>query len=59
MVDGQHHTVSPRYLHQYATHAAWMEDNRISTKARWQTARLASAAKLAGLERLLAAQRGQ
>lgn len=28
MVDGQHHTVSPRYLHQYATHAAWLEDNR-------------------------------
>lgn len=28
MVDGQHHTVSPKYLHQYATHAAWIEDNR-------------------------------
>lgn len=28
MVDGQHHTVSPQYLHQYATHAAWLEDNR-------------------------------
>jgi len=28
MVDGQHHTVSPQYLHQYATHAAWIEDNR-------------------------------
>jgi transposase-like protein len=26
MVDGQHHTVSPQYLHQYATHAAWIED---------------------------------
>lgn len=28
MVDGQHHHVSPQYLHQYANHAAWMEDNR-------------------------------
>lgn len=28
MIDGQHHTVSPQYLHQYATHAAWLEDNR-------------------------------
>ncbi|WP_306045920.1 IS1595 family transposase [Nioella sp. MMSF_3534] len=28
MIDGQHHGVSPQYLHQYANHAAWMEDNR-------------------------------
>ncbi|MFZ1813801.1 MAG: IS1595 family transposase [Rhizobiaceae bacterium] len=28
MVQGQHHRVSPRYLHQYANHAAWLEDNR-------------------------------
>jgi hypothetical protein len=28
MVDGQHHHVSPRYLYQYAHHAAWMEDHR-------------------------------
>lgn len=28
MVDGQHHHVSARYLHQYANHAAWLEDNR-------------------------------
>lgn len=28
MIDGQHHTVSPQYHHQYATHAAWIEDNR-------------------------------
>jgi hypothetical protein len=28
MVSGQHHHVSPRYLHQYANHAAWLEDNR-------------------------------
>lgn len=28
MVQGQHHHVSPRYLHQYATQAAWLEDKR-------------------------------
>lgn len=28
MVDSQHHHVSPQYLHQYANHAAWLEDNR-------------------------------
>lgn len=28
MVRGQHHHVSPQYLHQYAGHAAWLEDNR-------------------------------
>jgi len=28
MVAGQHHHVSPQYLHQYANHAAWLEDNR-------------------------------
>lgn len=28
MVQGQHHHVSARYLHQYAAHAAWMEDHR-------------------------------
>ncbi|MBK1634792.1 IS1595 family transposase [Rhodovulum adriaticum] len=28
MVVGQHHHVSPRYLHQYANHAAWLEDKR-------------------------------
>jgi transposase-like protein len=28
MVEGQHHHVSPRYLHQYAGHAAWVEDHR-------------------------------
>jgi len=27
MVQGQHHHVSPKYLHQYANHAAWLEDN--------------------------------
>ncbi len=28
MVVGQHHHVSPQHLHQYANHAAWLEDNR-------------------------------
>jgi hypothetical protein len=28
MVSGQHHHVSPQHLHQYANHAAWLEDNR-------------------------------
>lgn len=28
MVSGQHHWVSPQYLHQYASHAAWCEDPR-------------------------------
>jgi len=28
MVSGQHHHVSPQHLHQYANHAAWIEDNR-------------------------------
>jgi len=28
MVAGQHHHVSPQYLHQYADHAAWLEDHR-------------------------------
>ncbi|NOZ32703.1 MAG: IS1595 family transposase [Alphaproteobacteria bacterium] len=27
MVRGQHHHVSPHYLHQYANHAAWLENN--------------------------------
>lgn len=28
MVEGQHHFVSAGYLHQYAAHAAWIEDHR-------------------------------
>ncbi len=28
MVEGQHHHVSPQYLHQYAAEAAWKEDHR-------------------------------
>ena len=31
MVDGQHHGVSPEYLHQYANQAAWLEDNRLTS----------------------------
>jgi hypothetical protein len=27
MVEGQHHHVSAQHLHQYAAHAAWMEDH--------------------------------
>lgn len=34
MVQGQHHHVSPRYLHQYATQAAWLEDNRHTSPSR-------------------------
>ncbi len=33
MVDGQHHHVSPQHLHQYAAHAAWMEDLAAKTTA--------------------------
>lgn len=28
MVAGQHHGVSPKYLHQYSAHAGWLEDHR-------------------------------
>ena len=28
MVVGQHHHVSPQYLHQFANQSAWLEDNR-------------------------------
>lgn len=31
MVAGQHHWVSPKYLYQYAEHAAWLEDHRETT----------------------------
>jgi len=37
MIGGQHHHVSPQYLHQYATHSAWIEDNRRKdNKALWE-----------------------
>lgn len=28
MINGQHHGVSHKYLHQYSAHAAWLEDHR-------------------------------
>jgi len=28
MIRGQHHHLSARYLHQFANHAAWLEDHR-------------------------------
>jgi hypothetical protein len=28
MIEGQHHSVSPKNLRQYANHAAWLKDNR-------------------------------
>ena len=28
MIEGQHHGVSPKYLHQYANHSASLADNR-------------------------------
>ena len=31
MVQGQHHHVSPQYLHQYANQAAWLEDHRMES----------------------------
>ncbi|MBU2983280.1 IS1595 family transposase [Lentibacter algarum] len=30
MIEGQHHGVSPKHLHQYANHSAWLEDSRRS-----------------------------
>ena len=27
-VRGQHHFVGPKYLHQFANHAAWLDDHR-------------------------------
>ena len=34
MVRGQHHHVSPKYLHAYASHAAWLEDHRNTSNGR-------------------------
>jgi hypothetical protein len=42
-VTGQHHHVSPQYLHQYATEAAWREDH-CRTDNGGQFKRLAGAA---------------
>jgi hypothetical protein len=28
MIEGQHDGISPKCLHQYPSHSAWLEDNR-------------------------------
>jgi hypothetical protein len=43
MVKGQHHWVSPKYLYQYAEHAAWLEDHR-TTDIAGLTKRIVAAA---------------
>jgi transposase-like protein len=43
MVDGQHHGVSPKYLHQYSAHAAWLEDHRRRSNGANASAALANA----------------
>ena len=43
MVDGQHHGVSPKYLHQYSAHAAWLEDHRRRSNGENANAALANA----------------
>ncbi len=58
MVEGQHHDVSAQYLHQYANHAAWLEDNRRTdngTLAAMVVSNAMGRAVSAGLERVLAA----
>jgi len=47
MVSGQHHWVSPKYLYQYAEHAAWLEDHR-ETDIAGLAKKLVGAAMLAG-----------
>ncbi|NOX96386.1 MAG: IS1595 family transposase [Alphaproteobacteria bacterium] len=34
MVRGQHHHVSAKYLHAYATHSAWLEDHRYQSNGK-------------------------
>lgn len=43
MVTGQHHGVSPKYLHQYSAHAAWLEDHRRRSNGDNASAALANA----------------
>jgi transposase-like protein len=43
MVNGQHHGVSPKYLHQYSAHAAWLEDHRRRSNGANANAALANA----------------
>ncbi len=60
MVGGQHHHVSPQHLGQYATHSAWIEDNRrTDNKALWE--KLTGAALAAPVSRQWAGywQRGR
>tara|TARA_R110002110_G_scaffold411228_1_gene635378 strand:- start:10333 stop:11289 length:957 start_codon:yes stop_codon:yes gene_type:complete len=53
MVRGQHHFVSPQYLHQYANHAAWLEDHRRESNGDL-TMRLAGNAMAAPVSRVFA-----
>src|SRR6185437_7859046 len=46
MVEGQHHGVSPKYLHQYAAHAAWLEDHRRQSNGTNASTAVANAVKL-------------
>ena len=46
MVAGQHHWVSPKYLYQYAEHAAWLEDHR-QTSIKGLAQKVVAAAMLA------------
>ena len=43
MVTGQHHGVSPKYLHQYSAHAAWLEDHRRRSNGENANAAIANA----------------
>ncbi|HEX9596159.1 MAG TPA: IS1595 family transposase, partial [Anaerolineales bacterium] len=38
-----HHGVSPKYLHQYSAHAAWLEDHRRRSNGANANAALANA----------------
>lgn len=53
MVQGQHHWVSPKYLHQYANHAAWLGDNRRYSNGE-NTFRIVSNAMVAPVSRVWA-----
>lgn len=50
MVQGQHHWVSHRYLHQYANHAAWLENNRRNSNGA-NAHKVVAAAMQAGVSR--------
>lgn len=59
MVTSQHHFVSRRHLHQYSSHAAWLEDRRRESNGAltMTVVRNAMAASVSRVEGLLAAQR--